>query len=129
MRGSIYDWYAVPVVLVAGAVGVASIYWRFVIQWLRGVRGRDWPSISALIDVVSVIEQRGGKGNGIIGYLATLTYFYHSPELQTGEYCRMFNADEEADAQAWAASYKGSSVMVHVDPRDPSHSVLRAKEL
>lgn len=109
-------------------VGVASIYWRFIIQWLRGVRGRDWPSISALIDVVSVIEQRGGKGNGIIGDLATLTYFYHGPALQTGEYCRMFNADEEADAQAWAASYKGSSVIVHVDPRDPSHSVLGAEE-
>jgi hypothetical protein len=41
----------------------------------------------------------------------------------------MFNADEEADALASVASYKGSSVMVHVDPRDPSHSVLRAEEL
>jgi hypothetical protein len=37
--------------------------------------------------------------------------------------------DEEKTAQAWAASYKGNTVMVHVDPRDQSRSVLRKEEL
>jgi hypothetical protein len=37
--------------------------------------------------------------------------------------------DGEGDAQEWTASYKGRAVMVHVDPRDPSNSVLREGEL
>jgi hypothetical protein len=44
-----------------------------------------------------------------------------------GEYSRMF--DEEEGAQRWGASYKGNTVMVHVDPRDQSRSVLRKEEL
>ena len=32
--------------------------------------------------------------------------------------------DVEADAQAWAAPYKGRTVIVRVDPRDPSRSVF-----
>jgi len=129
VRGSIHDWYAMPFIAAAVIVSVAATQWRFFVQWLRGIRGGDWPTISAVIDIVSVVEQRGGKGNGIIGYLATLAYFYRNPELQTGEYCRMFDPDEEEDAQAWTASYKGSTVMVHVDPQDPSRSVLRKKEI
>lgn len=128
-QGSIYDWYALPFIAAAGIISVAAAQWRFVAQWVRGIRGGDWPTIPAVIDIVSVVEERGGKGNQVIGYLATLTYFYRNPELQTGEYCRMFQSDEEEDAKAWTASYKGSTVIVHVDPRDPSHSVLRKEEL
>ena len=98
-------------------------------QWLEGIRGRDWATISAVIDVVSVVEQTAETRTGerVVGYLATLTYFYRNPELQMGEYSRMFG--EEAEAQAWTASYKGRNVMVHVDPRDFTHSVLRKEEL
>jgi hypothetical protein len=130
LRGSIYDWYAIPFILAVAAVGIAARYWRFFVQWLNGIRGRDWAPVSVVIDVVSVIEQTEQNRYGdeyIVGYLATLTYFYRYPELQMGEYSRMF--DDEQDAQAWAASYKGRAVMVHVDPRDPSHSVLRKEEL
>jgi hypothetical protein len=111
------------------AVTSAARYWRFFVQWLEGIRGLHWAATSALIDVVSVVEQKaqGRYEEYVVGYLATLTYFYRNPELQTGDYSRMFN--EEADAQAWAASYKGRNVMVHVDPRDPSNSVLRKEEL
>jgi hypothetical protein len=103
--------------------------WRFFVQWLTGVRGRDWGTTSAIIDVVSVAPQivRGRYGSRVAGYLGTLTYFYRNPELQMGEYTRLF--DKEAEAQAWTAFYKGRSVMVHVDPRDPTHSVLRKEEL
>jgi hypothetical protein len=129
IRGTIYDWYNLPFLLAIVAVSFAARYWRFFAQWLDGIRGRDWTSISAAIDVVSIVVQteQGRYGERVIGYLATLTYFYRNPELQMGEYCRMF--DQEAEAQDWAASYKGRAVMVHVDPRDPSHSVLRKEEL
>jgi hypothetical protein len=104
--------------------------WRFFAQWLSGLRGRDWTVVSAVVDVVSVVPQTEpvrGYGVEVVGYLATLTYFYRNPELQTGDYSRMF--DNEEDGQAWAAFFKGRSVMVHVDPRDSSRSVLRKEEL
>ncbi|MGA3334088.1 MAG: hypothetical protein ABSC62_07985 [Terracidiphilus sp.] len=131
MRGTIYDWYSIPFLLAYGVVIVSALYWRFFVQWLRGIRGRDWTAISAVIDVVSVVPQtmQTRYGESVVGYLATLTYFYRNPELQMGEYSRMFDKDEEEDAQAWAASYKGCTVMVHVDPRDPSNSVLRKEGL
>ena len=102
---------------------------RFIVQWVEGVRGREWPAVSAIIDIVTVIQEteQTRYGDRIVGYLASLTYFYRNPELQTGDYSRMF--EKEAEAQAWAASYKGRTVMVHVDPRDPSRSVLREEEL
>lgn len=130
MRGSPYDWYAVPIVLAAGALAGAAASWRFFVQCLNGIRGRNWPVVAATIDIASVALQTENYGKGdIVSYLATLTYFYRNPELQTGDFSRKFNADEEADARAWADSYKGSTVNVHVDPRDPSHSVLRREDL
>ena len=105
-------------------------YWRFFVQWLNGKHGHGWQTVSAVMDVVSVVKQTQQQSRGgeeIVGYLATLTYFYHNPGLQTGDYSRMFDTEEEA--QEWSASYKGKSVMVHVDPHDPSVSVLRKEEL
>jgi hypothetical protein len=103
--------------------------WRFLVQWVQGIRGRDWAKVSATVDIVTVVAQtvetRGGPR--VVGYVATLTYFYRNPELQTGDYSRMFKT--EAEAQTWGASYKGKAVMVHVDPRDGSRSVLRKEEL
>ena len=130
MRGTIYDWYSFPILFAAGIVAVVVFYWRFFIQWLNGIRARDWPTIEATIDIVTVVRQADQSGRAeIFSYLATLTYFYRNPDLQTGEYCRIFHGDEEADAPAWADSYKGSTVMIHVDPRDPTRSVLRSEEL
>jgi hypothetical protein len=60
-------------------------------------------------------------------YKATLTYTYNNPEQQMGDYSRDFA--NEADAKAWANSYKGETVKVHVDPRDPTRSVLRKEDL
>jgi hypothetical protein len=128
-RGSINDWYSIPFLLAIVAVTVAARYWRFFVQWMRGIRGKEWAAVSASVDVVSVVVQteRGQGGDRIIGYLATLSYFYRNPELQTGDYTRMFVGEQ--DAQEWAASYKGRTVMVHVDPHDPSNSVLREEAL
>ena len=127
--GTINDWYGIPFIVAFIAFSVVTRYWRFFAQWLGGIRGRDWSRVSAIIDVVSVIQQteQGRGGEYVVGYLATLTYFYRNPELQMGEYSRLF--DEEADAQVWAASYKGRTIMVHIDPRDPTKSVLRKEDL
>ena len=60
-------------------------------------------------------------------YKATLTYTYNNPEQQMGDYSRTF-ANED-DAKAWANSYKGETVTVHIDPRDPTRSVLRKEDI
>jgi hypothetical protein len=123
-RGSFYDSYLLPLVLVFAAVGGGARYWRFFAQWLNEIRGRDWTSTPAVIDVVSVVEQTEDTRHGErhVGYLATLTYFYRNPELQMGEYSKMFAF--EAEARAWTEPLKGRTVMVHVDPREPSRSAL-----
>ncbi len=92
--------------LVLIAMVVAVMLARFGKSWsqrLAGIRGRDWPTVSALVDLVTVVEQTGDSGHGeqTIGYLATLTYFYRNPELQPGDYCRMFKSKDEGDR--WAA--------------------------
>jgi hypothetical protein len=136
--GSIDVWDSTPFLVFVAIViiGVSTFtivstgYWRLFVQWVQGLRGREWPMVSAVIDTVSVIQQRQGTGHGdMVYYLVTLTYSYRSPELQVGDYNRLFSYDEEEDAKAWAASYKSSTVRVHVDPRDPSRSVLRKEDL
>ncbi|MGA2249570.1 DUF3592 domain-containing protein [Terracidiphilus sp.] len=128
-RGTFQSWYHLALFAIVFTGGIAARYWRFFLQWLNGIRGQDWTKISAVVDVVSVVAQKeqGQSGERIVGYVATLTYFYRNPELQMGEFCRML--DTEAEAQSWAASYKGRNIMVHVDPRDPSRSVLRKEDL
>jgi len=136
--GSVDVWDSPPflifvvivIVVIATSIVVSMGYWRLFAQWVQGLRGRDWPRLSAVIDTVSVVEQRQGTGHGdMVNYLATLTYTYLNPEMQRGDYTRLFGYDEEDDANAWAASYKGSRVTVHVDPRNPSRSVLRKEDL
>jgi hypothetical protein len=120
--------FAILAVVVVGFTFVEH-RWKFLTQWLMGKRGRDWPTVNALIDVVSVVVQTEETryGERVIGYQATLTYFYRNPDLQMGEYCRMF--DGEREANVWANSYKGRNVPVRVDPRDSSSSVLLPSDL
>ena len=122
-------WIELPFFAVTLFIAVASADWRFIVQWFKGIRSRDWATVSAVIDVVSVAEQIRETRHGArtIGYIGTLTYFYRNPELQSGDYCRSFST--ESEAHAWVAPYKGRTVLVHVDPRDPSHSVLRKDAL
>jgi Protein of unknown function (DUF3592) len=92
-------------------------------------RSRNWPSVSGVIDIAAVAKEveAGGRSGPIVSYLAMLTYSYRNPELQTGDYNRRFTY--EGDAQEWADSFKGRTVTVHVDPRDPTCSVLRTEDL
>ena len=64
MSGIIFPWYItlgkVAVGAVITVVSLAARYWRFFAQWLNGIRGRDWASVSAVVYIVSV----GSNGAG-----------------------------------------------------------------
>jgi hypothetical protein len=119
---------------VAGAILLVAICWDIVGAWIKRVRGRTWPVVSAFVDIVSVAFM---EDDSLIPaqkssfdqpyYKATLTYVYRYPEEQMGDYSRNFMKKE--DAEAWANSYKGETVKVHVDPSDPAHSILREEDL
>jgi hypothetical protein len=92
------DLFGLLFAVILVIVGVFTRYWRFFEQWLSGIRGKDWSSVAAVIDVVSVVEQteQTRYGERTIGFQATLTYFYRNPDLQMGEYFRMFGREIEA---------------------------------
>jgi hypothetical protein len=99
-------------------------------QWMqrrqaaRERNARNWPTLTATIEVISV-------AGGILSekglFAATLTYFYRNPELQMGEYQRAFTT--KASAKAWVTQFKNRTVLVHVNPADPSNSVLFSSEI
>lgn len=124
----IFEQIGLPILIVA----LASIYGgakTLMRRWGTG-SSRGWPTVSAVIDVVSVAEEiiEGRYGSvTTTGYKATLTYFYRNPELQMGEYAKTFPL--EGAAKRWAEGFKGKTVLVHVNPKDPSDSVLLKNDL
>jgi hypothetical protein len=130
--GQITRFEVILFLLVAGTMILVAICWGAVEEWIERTRGRNWTTVSAVIDVVGVtaVESKGISSAAVHywpTYLATLTYSYRNPEQQTGDYSREFAKKE--DAEAWANSYKGSTVVVHVNPRDHTRSVLRKEDL
>jgi hypothetical protein len=124
----------VSIAVVFAAVLLGAICWGAVEDWFEHVHGRNWPTVDAVIDIVSVafipddsLIPPSQPSLDSSHYKATLTYVYHSPEEQMGDYSRDFG--NEDDAKAWANSYKCETVKVHVDPRDPARSVLRKEDL
>src|SRR6185437_10303136 len=116
--------------LVVGAIMLVAICWDVVAALVKRTRGRNWPTVSAVIAIVSVAFIQDNFPRYALDsshYKATLTYVYHYPEEQMGDYSRGFANEDEA--KAWANSYKGETVKVHVDPRDPTRSVLREEDL
>ena len=131
--GTFY-WFFL-VLLAAGSLMLLAIGRVIVGRWIERTHCRDWPIVPAIVDIVSV-AYREPEGSPIMHfkatsynayYQATLTYIYHYPEEQMGDYSRSFGKKEDADA--WASSYKGGTVKVHVDPSDPTRSVLREEDL
>ncbi|MGH9586574.1 MAG: DUF3592 domain-containing protein [Acidobacteriaceae bacterium] len=120
-------------VLAAGGIFVLlAICWSILREWIGRIRCRNWPTVSAVVDIASVafFEDNIIRFNVNASspyYLPTLTYIYQYPEQQMGEYRRRFG--NEDDASAWTNSYKGETVKVHVDPRNPTCSVLREEDL
>jgi len=125
----------VLVILATGVGVLVTVCWVKVKDRLERARCSDWPTVSAVVDIVSVAycEPDGSPALYLKAtsynpyYQATLTYTYNFPDQQMGDYSRDFMKKE--DAEAWANSYKGETVKVHVDPRDPTRSVLREEDL
>jgi hypothetical protein len=120
------------ILLAFGAILLTGICWGIIEQLIERFHGRKWPAVQAVIDIVSVtlVESKLPSSLAVHNwptYQATLTYAYSNPERQTGDYKRSFG--NEKDAKDWANSYKGETVKVHVDPRDPTRSVLREEDL
>jgi Protein of unknown function (DUF3592) len=119
--------------LAAGAIMLVGVCWQLLDNWKKRTHGRNWPTVSAVVDIVSVAFCEDDSLLPLKAdlsfpyYLATLTYSYEYPEHQMGDYKRRFGS--EKDAKDWANSYKGETVKVHVDPRDPTRSVLREEDL
>ena len=130
--GAVTRFEVVMFFLAAGAIMLVGICWQLLSKWIERTRGRNWGTVSAVVDIVSVAfcEDNTLRLKADLNfpyYLATLTYIYQNPEQQMGEYSRRFGDRDEA--QAWANSYKGCTVTVHVDPSDPTRSVLRKEDL
>jgi hypothetical protein len=130
--GPITRFEIILISLAVGAVMLVAICWQILDNWIKRTRGRNWPTVPAVVDIVSVAfiedDTPGMKAYpDLSSYQATLTYIYHNPEQQMGDYSRSFGKKE--DAEAWANSYKGETVKVHVDPRDPTRSALREQDL
>ena len=124
----------VLVMLVAGAGALAASCWVIVKERLKRTLCRNWPTVSAVVDIVSIAYYEPDslippiKSSSYNPYYqATLTYLYQYPDQQMGDYSRSFG--EKEDAEAWANSYKGETLKVHVDPRDPARSVLLEEDL
>jgi hypothetical protein len=128
--------FSFMLLMVGTGVGVLVVICRVIVaDRIERTRCRDWPTVSAVVDIASVAYCRP-DGSPILHfkassynpyYKATLTYIYHNPEEQMGDYSRDFGSKE--DAESWVNSYKGETVKVYVDPRDPTRSVLREEDL
>jgi len=130
--GPITRFEIILFLLFAGGVMLVGTCQEIVRRWIKRTHGRNWPTVSATVDIVSVAfipdDTPGMKAYPDLSYYqATLTYTYHNPEQQMGDYSRGFGDKDEAEA--WANSYKGETVQVHVDPRDPTRSVQREEDL
>lgn len=124
---------AASVLLLPVAV-LGSWAWVTAKERMERTRCRDWPKVPAVIDIVSVAYC---KPDSVVYikpssynpyYRATLTYTYHYPDEQMGDYSRDFGMSKE-NAESWANSYKGETVNVRVNPDDPTDSILLEEEL
>lgn len=134
--GGVDPFYIFILLMLATVVGVLVIVaWVKGKDWLERTRCGSWPTVSAVVDIVSVACCKPGgspalylkAGSYNVYYRATLTYTYNNPEQQMGDFSRDFGKRE--DAESWANSYKGETIKVHVHPNDPTLSVLREEDL
>jgi Protein of unknown function (DUF3592) len=126
-------FWLILISLFGAVVMLVGLCWQLLDNWQKRTHGRNWPTVSAVVDIVSVAFCEDDSLLPLKAdlsfpyYQATLTYVYKNPEQQMGDYSRSFGKKE--DAEDWANSYKGETVKVHVDPRDPTRSVLREEDL
>jgi Protein of unknown function (DUF3592) len=127
VRGFIADLLRLPLVFKLGllyAAGAAVWNWRKKQKQAAMVAASEaWPVYRARVVWAQVLD-RESKGEGGPSYWpGLLTYSYTVPghEIEIGEFRKVFNDEEEADA--WARSLRDTHVDVRVDPSDPKRSV------
>ncbi len=130
--GPLTRFKIVLILLVFGTFVLVGACWDIINMLIKRFHGRSWPTVSAVVGIVSVdcCEDIALPFKASLDspyYQATLTYTYNFPDHQMGDYKRRFGNEDEA--KAWANSYKGETVKVHVDPSDPGRSVLREEDL
>jgi Protein of unknown function (DUF3592) len=134
-KTDLFPVFVLACILLIGLIQVGVNGWPDLVKWWEEKWARDWPTVPAVIDLVTTAtwaqdEPLAGGGPPtptIYEHKALLTYSYRNPEPQSGDYSRSFGSED--DAKDWADSCKGLKVMVRVDPRDPARSVLRAEDI
>lgn len=86
---------------------------------------KDWAVVPARIDIASAHLVSDSEKSNVSE--AVLTYFYRYPELEMGDFRKTFS--DPIEAKLWAEEYKGRTVMVRVNPRKVSESVLSEEDL
>jgi hypothetical protein len=115
-----------PGVLVVAAIVVLALFrkwWKAYRERARKKAALNWPIVTATIEVPEVLQNVTVEDK----YIVALTYFYRNPELQMGEFRRSFPTKDHA--KQWAGQFKGRSVPVHVNPNDPTDSVLLDRDV
>ncbi len=142
LNGNMDDILHRPLVLFILATATISLLitsLKYILKLLKRkfieFKVRSWIMVPATIDIVTVVEHTEQESRSraslyqptSVYYVAVLTYFYRLPDLETGEYERNF--DIENEAQHWADQFKGQQVMVQVNPKNPSESYLLDDEV
>ena len=79
--------------LFVGAVMLVGICQAIVGTWIKRTGGRNWPTVSAVIDIVTVADVTDDPR--LPSYLATLTHVYNIPEQQMGDHSRRFGKKDD----------------------------------
>ncbi len=85
--------------------------------------GEDWPLVEGTIQQVCVTK---GEGRDPLTY-AALDYSYFCKQYESGVIERVFL--KEHSARVFAEKFRNRKLPVHVNPRDPSISVVLKKDI
>ena len=121
-------WDVLPILTVAFSL-VGARYWKVFVQCedhgnQKADSRQSDEENEIRVHTRSPQTHQGSGGEILVGYLARLTYSYHNPDLQMGDYCRSFDPGEEEDVKVWAGPHNCSTNTPHVDRRDVSSSLI-----
>lgn len=117
-----------PLILMLSGVG--TIVWG-VAGLAEAWASRSWPTVPGVVERSEVVRSTGGTGtNRSSGYRARVVYRYEfEGRIRSGDRLTIGEriAKTRGHAESIAAQHPvGAAVAVHVDPTDPTASVLEA---
>ena len=120
--------------LAVGAILLGGICWGLIETWYDRIHGRNWPAVSAVVDIVSVAYCEP-DGSPILNlkassynpyYQATLTYIYHYPDEQQNQ---PVVANFLPRRRVLGEFLQRRNRQGPRQPRDPTRSILREEDL